>query len=176
MNKSLLIQVYLCIYYYYRLIRKLMLNYLGKIIFVYHINDHQLNNITLNYYMGYNLRKYNFGSFYVKMIGPSDTHHIVINGDLEHINSIKNIDVANNSPKRKKIILSNNNVPLNINMEVLDKYKVVSDYVGDIGIKNLGLILYYMGIKCTDVTIMEMFPFTKKTFNVNEIEIDHLYY
>lgn len=176
MYKSFLIQVCLCVYYYYTLMRKIILNYVGNIIFVYHINEHQRNNITLNYYMGYNLRKYGFGAYYVKMIGPSDTHHIAINGDLEHIDTIKNMDVAGNFPKRKKIILSNNEIPLSINMEILDKYKMVVDNVGEIGVKNLGLILFYLGIKCTDVTIIEMFPFTKKTFNVNEIEIDHLYY
>ncbi|XWV26514.1 hypothetical protein QJ857_gp0553 [Tupanvirus soda lake] len=178
MFQSLLITTYLIMYQYYSMIWKILFSWIGNFVFIYHVNNKKVRNITLNYYLGYKLHKFQTGKYYAKIYNSDGTNHIAFDGHINQIHKIKthkhkSID---NPPKRKKILLLNNDQPLNINLEILDNYKINMEHFGDSSITNLAEILDIFGLQCTDVTIMEFSPFRRIKKKITEVDVNELYH
>ena len=77
-------------------------------------------------------------------------------------------------PKRKHIILSNNDETINIDVAFLDKYKLLSKHFTN-PITNLGHIMRIIGINCTHVNIIKHMPFSKKVIEINDLDLDNIY-
>lgn len=171
--KKFIIQAYLIFHQFYHYLWYLLFNYLESIVFIYYLNDNKVKNITLNYYLKYNLDEFDKGTYYTKIYNKHGTHHIAFDGKITHINKIK-LEPNEYHPKRKQLFLSDNGNPINIDLDILDNYKINMKQFNNC-VKNLGLILIMMGIKCSHVTIIQMIPFNRITLPVNEVEIEHLY-
>jgi hypothetical protein len=144
--------------------------------FIYHINDDHVKNVTWKYYLGYDLEKYKTGTFYAKVYNIYGTDHIAYNGDIRSINNMDTLKEIKNPPRRKNVLLLNNGIPLRVNLEILDNYKKYVGHFNNSGITNLGKILSLLGLKCSHVTIIQTIPFMKTTEIVDNMDINHLYY
>ena len=176
MFRSLLLSIYLNIYRYYDLLWKFIFSYIGNIFLIYYINDDDIKNITMNYYFGWNLKKFKSGTYYLKIFDANGTNHIAFIGNIELIHKIKITESFENPPKRKRVILLNENNPININLEVLDNYKTNTKHLQSSSISNLKEITKILGLKCSHVTIIETRPFNKITMDVESVDINYLYY
>lgn len=175
--KSLMFYLFLRFYYYYNLIWDLVFSWLGQIMFLFYIDcqDNELStrcrNITWNYYLNYNMDKFKKGTYYAKILNVNGINQLAFNGNIMEIN---NRILPQNKPKRKNIILQNNSIPINIDLKVLDNYKMsISGFNNPI--TNMGQILDLLGIPCTEVSIIRMHPFSKITLPINDVDIDYLY-
>lgn len=175
MLKNLLFSTYLKIFQYYIFVWEKIFSRIDKIMFIYYISNNNVKNITLNYYLGYGLKKYNFGKFFVKFINIYGTRYVSYIGDIEKIKNI-NLNENDSNPKRKNVILLNNNVPVKINLEILDNYKKHMTQFNNSSIVNIGEILSLIGIQCSHVTIIQTKPFLKTTESVNNVDINSIYY
>lgn len=180
MLEKILINFFFIIYRYYVLCWQLFFYYIKNIVFVYYINDGKIKNITLNYYLKYNINDYKKGTYYVKIYSLDNMNHIAFKGDIDHINKITINKITTLAdvkiPKRKKIILLNNEKPININLQILDNYKINMEYFKDASISNLAQIINILGLKCTHITIIELYPFQKTTIEIENVDIKFLYY
>ena len=174
MLQQLIINIWLTIYYYYSLFWRIFFSYIGSFIFIYHIKEKKMRNITFNYYFKYGLDKFKNGTFYAKIYNAEGTSHIAFNGEIDHIHKI-NIQPDITRPKRKKIILLNNENPLNVDLQILDSYKINMKHLGDSCITNLAEITKMLNLECTHVTIIEMFPFKKITMEIDNVDINYMY-
>lgn len=172
---NLYLKVYLKVYQWYTFIWHKIFTWIGKVMLIYHIDGDKMKNITWNYYLKYGMEKFKNGMFYAKIYDIRGLNHIAFNGDISHVHRIK-ADSLENPPKRKNVILLDNDIPIDIDLDVLDKYRTNMLHFEDQGIANLGKILTLIGLKCTHVIIIQMFPFNKKTMKIDEVDIDHLYY
>ena len=166
------------IYIWYDYIWKLIFTYINKIILIYHIgNDNIISNITLNYYFGYGLNKYKNGPYYLKLYNKYDTVYLACNGTITDIT--RNISVVsshkqNNKPKRKKIILMNNDMTINVDLKILDNYFSQITHYENL-ITDLKIICDTMGIKCTHINVINLNPFSKTLLDINQTDIRELY-
>ena len=172
MLQSLFIRTYLCLHHYYECIWKFLFKWIGSILLIYYIEQNQMINITTNYYFGWNLDKYRSGTYYVKIYNIHGTSHIAYQGDLAHIQNTR-VD-PEEVPKRKHVVLLNNEQPLEINLEILDKYKANMKHFTN-SVTNLGKITRLMGLQCSHISIIRLIPFNKETMHVDEVNIDYLY-
>ncbi|XWV25255.1 hypothetical protein QJ856_gp0517 [Tupanvirus deep ocean] len=175
MFHSLLITAYLILHQYYSIIWKILFSWIGNFIFIYHVNNKKVKNITLNYYLGYKLHKFQTGKYYAKIYNCDGTNHVAFDGHINQIHKMKIHKSIDNPPKRKKILLLNNEKPLNIDLEILDNYKINMKHSGDSSITNLAEILEIFGLQCTHVTIIEFSPFRKITKEITEVDVNELY-
>jgi hypothetical protein len=175
MLENFFIKIFLLVHQYYNLIWKNIFLWIGNIILIYHVNDGKMKNITFNYYLKYNLDKFRTGTFYAKKYDTKGMNHIAFNGNVDHINKI-GPGLNDELPKRKKIILLNNGKPVGVDLQILDNYKINMKHFGESSISNLELITKMLGLKCTHVTIIEMFPFNKITMEIRNIDIEYLYH
>lgn len=190
MFESLFLGVYFRFYQYYIRVWEYLFTKIKQITFVYYIEGNTKKNITPNYYTGYQINKYKKGKFYTKIYDISGTKHAAFTGNLGQINKLvehgnsdssstsyyrDNIDVEKNvAPKRKQIFLTKNSEPINVDLVILDNYKLVVSKINN-PVTNLGEILKLMGIDCTHVVILEMFPFKKTIMAVADVDINELY-
>ncbi len=177
-NKCMMyaLKLYLISYNFFNLCWTRFFEQVGKLCLVYHIDEeNKPNNITINYYSGIGLAKYNSGKYHVKIYDIHGTSNILFEGHIHHIHKLKSSTNHENPPKRKNIMLSNNDTSLGHNLSIIDKYKQNMKLV-EKPITNLGEILKYLGIKCTHLTIVELRPLKRETFSIDEITIDDIYY
>lgn len=172
--KTFLFNIYLIFYDIYLYLWYILFKVLGSIIFIYHINEDEIRNITWNYYLKYGLDRFRKGTFYTKIYSQYGIHHVAFDGELAHIGKIK-IGPIENRPKRKNVILLDNGNPINIDLGILDNYKINMKHF-DKSVKNLGLILKLIGLKCSHVTIIQLIPYNKTTMEIHNVDIDHLYH
>ena len=175
MLQQFIINIYLRIYNYYSLLWKLLFSWLGRFVFLYHINDKKMTNITFNYYFRYNLDKFKNGTFYAKIYNSYGTDHIAFNGEIDHVHSIK-IQPAIIQPKRKKVILLNGENPISVDLQILDNYKHNMLHFEKSSVTNLADITKMLGLECTHITIIEIRPFKKITMEIDNVDINHLYH
>jgi hypothetical protein len=169
--------MYLLFHKFYMYIRHMFFRLFSSIVFVYHYSDDKIRNITWNYYLGYGLDKFKNGTFYAKVFKKSGTKHIAFDGHIDQISKIEIVDESEiNIPKRKHIILSHNGEPLDVDLTILDNYRMNMEHFEGISVKNLGKILKLLGLKCSHVTILQHRPFYKKTIDVREVDIDVIYH
>ena len=175
MLQSFLLKLYFRFYHYYIQLWEFLFAWIKQIILVYYIDKNITKNITFNYYTGHQINKYEIGKFYSKIYDLSGTKHVAFAGNLEEINQLAKIEIQKEAPpKRKQIILAKDSEPINIDLVVLDNYKVCMSKMNN-PITNLGEILHIMGIDCTHVVILEMIPFKKITISVADVDINQLY-
>lgn len=175
MIRSILVNIYLQLYYYYSALWKYIFDFIGKIIFIYHVNENRIKNITWNYYSGYGMNNFKSGTFYAKIYNADGTHHIAYNGEVSKINNLVPISNPESSPRRKNVILLNDDKPINVDLAILDNYKINMLHF-DNSLTNLGMILKLIGLNCTHVTIIQTIPFNKKTIEIDQVDIHHLYH
>lgn len=169
------INIYLSFYKYYNLLWKIFFSWVGNLFFIYFVHNNEVKNITMNYYFKYNLDKFAEGIYYTKIYNSDGTNHVIFKGVVNDINAIKIEENDKNPPKRKNIILVNDDEPLNVNLEILDNYKTNMKYVKN-SVTNLNEILKFIGINCTHVIIIDFIPFKKTTISINDIDINSLYH
>src|SRR5690606_22585628 len=134
--------------------------------------------ITLNYYLNYNLSKFQNGTYYIKIYSVDELNHFTFSGNLEYLNeylleqtkddndgddgnyNLSNTSNTSNSLKRKKILLLKNVTPLNINLQIIDNYHLNIKKLKRPSVTNLSQLVKIFGLDCTHVTIMEMSPFS----------------
>lgn len=174
MIQSILLQIYFKCYQYYLFLWNYLFTWVDQIIFIYYINENNKKNITLNYYLNYGLDKYQNGIYYANIYNINGSNHITHNGNISGINILKITDQMINPPKRKNILLLNNDVPVNVDLGILDNYKM--NINENHSLTNLGKILQLIGIKCTHILIIQHIPFNKKIVHVDEVDINHIYH
>ncbi|AGC01843.1 hypothetical protein H012_gp620 [Acanthamoeba polyphaga moumouvirus] len=167
------IKLLLILYSFYQYLYRIFFGTFKKIRLVYFITDEKVCNITFNYYLGLGLKKYNKGTFYIKEYNINNKNHIAFTGKLSEIQDFKIID---SNPNRKNIIIMNNNEPCNFDLNILDNYKIHSDYYHESCIKNMSIILKILGINSTHINVMTIIPFTNKQIPIQDLNIDDLYF
>lgn len=168
-----ILKVYFFFYYFYLYFWNLLLKYLGPITILYYLDKDKIKNITLNYYLNYHVDSFRKGTYYAKIYSSYGIQHLAFHGEISDANKIK-IEPGDLCFKRKQVILINHGSPLNVDLNILDNYKINMKQFKN-PVKNLGLILKMMGLPCSHVTIIQMVPFGKKTMEVQEVDIDYLY-
>ncbi|QGR53842.1 putative membrane protein [Moumouvirus maliensis] len=174
MLNNILIQLLLVLYSFYQYLVKIFFNVFKRICLLYFINDGKIYNITLNYYLKIGLDKYSEGTFYIKEYNSNHINHVAYIGKLSEIKDFKIIN-HNSIPRRKNIILMNNDIPCNIDLNIFDNYKIHSDYYHVNCVKNLSIILDILSIRSSHVNIMTLIPFTNKQISTHDLTIDDLY-
>lgn len=173
MFQSLFLGLYFKFYQYYIRLWEYLFAKIKQIMFVYYIDGNTKRNITPNYYTGYKINKYKKGKFYTKIYDISGTKHAAFTGNLCQINKLIGME-KDVTPKRKQIFLTKNSEPLNVDLVILDNYKLAISKINN-PVTNLGEIIKLMGIDCTHVVIVEMFPFKKTIMAVTDVDINELY-
>lgn len=178
MFRPLLIKFYLILFNLYHNFWQNIFTYIGRISIIYYANkENKLQNITLNYYSGYNLTKYKSGDYYVKFYDKNGINHIALNGNINDLQYIKTIDTSQCPMRRKNITLYSNDKMLKANLEILDNYKTISNSITNgNAITDLEKIFGFLNLECTHIKIIEIFPFTKKIYKTSEINLGDLYY
>ena len=171
-----MLNIFLLCYYYYNLIWEYIFGWLGEFMFIFYVSDdhNNLKNITWNYYLGFNLDEYTSGTYYLKIYNSTGTNHIAFNGNLADIHKKNMYQYPEKLPKRKNIILLDGDISVNIDLKILDNYKI-STLPYDNSITNLGQILKLLDINCTHITIIQMRPFLKVVMDVEDVNINDLY-
>ena len=168
------IKIYLRIYQYYILLQKLFFLLIGNIIIIHQIDNNVINNVTLKYYLGYKLNKSDSSLYHAKIYNIDGTSQIAFKGDINQVRKIKKATLLN-IPKRKNVILLNENIPIDIDLDIFDNYKINVEQLKESSITNLSEITQILGIKCTHVSIIEKFPFKKVTTMIKDMDINDLY-
>ena len=192
MIKAFLLGFYLRMYQCYQWFWSRFFSYIGRLMLIYHIHEGKiLTNITLMYHL--NLSKYQFGNYYVKMYDTHGTHHFTHNGHISEIYKLIPARIDSSSLVRKKILLMDNDIPCNVDLAILDNYKLNMTNFSN---TNMKLILKLLGIKCSHITFLNMGPiwrrnlqnlnnnkidvrdglFNTKTVKVSQVQIDDLYF
>jgi hypothetical protein len=173
------LRFFILVYQLHRLLWIFVFTIIGRIVFVYHVENDKSKNITLNYYLGYNMNKYKNGCYYLKICDINGTNSIAFVGNLDNIKlDIFGLCKNENPPKRKTIILYNHEKIISFDLEILDNYFTNSKQCkNDIKpIKNLGKILKIFGITCTHIVVIQLYPFKKEQIEPDKIDIEYLYF
>lgn len=140
---------------------------------IYYIgSNNKKKNITLNYYLNFNLHKYIIGTYYIILFNKNGSNYFIINNKISFIkNLIPKTDLKH---QRKQCILLNNSDTVGTDLKILDNYKMnmCEDYNS---ITKLHIIFNLLKIRCTHINIIESKPFIKLTYDINEMIIDQLY-
>lgn len=176
-----LIKFYLFISRKVQSIYHFFLRIFGPIYLVYYLDDSIIKNITLHYYIGHGLDQYSNGKYFCKVLTTSGTDHIWHEGEVHEIPMI--VSTCDNSPEitniyRKNIILYNHDKPVEIDLNLLDKYYCrnhTDQFVSPQVSANFKLIITCLGFECTHVHFIEFRPFRKKILPVDEVEIHDIY-
>lgn len=172
---AIIVNFLLYFYKCYNSIWKYIFAYFDKLIILYYIENGNKKNITFNYYLNYGLSKFNYGLYYVKIFSLSGMNHIAFDGNIGDIEKIKKFGWIEQPQKRKKIILLDDEAkPININLSILDDYKILSTNFKK-SVTNLGDVFKILDIGCTSVSIVQFNPFSKKILSVNDTHINDLY-
>ena len=157
---------------------KISFGLIGSIIIVYRFDNNKLQNITWKYYLGQQLDKFKSGTFYAKIYNSNGANYIAFNGDLKKLKEINftGIGYMDNLPKRKNVLLLENDTPIEINLEILDNYKMNTSHFGELSVNSLKNILTFIGLKCTHVKIIQTVPFSQQVLPIDEVDINHLYH
>lgn len=160
---------------------KNILYYTGSLMTIYYIKNDRLTNITLQYYLNYNLYNYLEGEYYVKKYSMEKTDHFVYKGTLLDLEKIKLSNEELNF-KRKKFILYDNDKIIKDDLNIIDNYyknlnylssNHISLYINDyVKLKNTFI---YLGIRCTHIEFINFLPFSKYTLPVNDMSLKELY-
>jgi len=170
-----MINIFLKLYSIYLPIKILFYKWIGQLMFVYYVNDIQRTNITFNYFFNYNLKNFKNGTYYLKIHNGHGTNHFAFNGELSDIKKICIKQPTEILIKRKNIILLENNLPLNVDLELLDNYKINMEHFGSASVTNLSKILAILDLKCSHVAIIKTYPFSKTILEIKNININDLY-
>lgn len=174
--QSLILKSILGIHIWYNYLWTTILAYFGPIAIIYHLDGFSMKNITLNYYLNYNLNKYSEGSYYVIIYNSNESSQIAFKGVIGDIDRIIRKSITDCSYRRKNIMLLNNGMPLNTNLEILDKYKRNTQYFGESSITNLSTITKLMKLTCTHISIFELRPFKKTILDIAQVDINDIYH
>lgn len=154
----------------------MFLNKFGPIYLIYYLENSRMKNITLNYYSGIGLNKYNSGHYFCKVIDSNRTNHLIHSGEITDI-TIKTNNNEIEYPKRKNIMLLHNNEPVQCDLDVLD------NYVHNMRLHNKKHslqtkdIFNCLGLNCTEIQFTTLRPrFTKEIHPIDKISIDDLHY
>ncbi len=69
----------------------------------------------------------------------------------------------------------NNGTPVSVDLQILDNYKINMIHFEDDSVTNLAEITKILGLQCTHITIIEMYPFKKITMEIDNVDINYLY-
>ena len=175
MLENFMLHTYLYIYQLYNSIWSTIFNKIGQILLLYYFNGNNLENITWNYYSGKNIDKYKKGVYFCQVYNEYGANYLSFKGDLsnlENFKQVKNIKY----PKRKNILLMNNDRPVEIDLHIFDNYRANIDEVPDSPETELATIAKFFGIDCTHVKFIEIIPFRQKLVPINELNINDIYY
>jgi hypothetical protein len=172
--KSMMFCMFLKFYYYYNVVWEYIFSWLGELMFIFYIDhDDNIKNITWNYYLNCNMSSFDHGVYYLKIYNTDGTNHLAFSGNISDIEKKNNLIIT--KPKRKHIILLNNSEPINVDLKILDNYKLSSEPFPN-PIKNMDKVLKLLGIKCSQIVIININPFFKTILNIEDITIDELYH
>lgn len=182
--KKILMYIYLILNDYFEKIWCLFFNFFEIIHTVYYVNNcsnkincnHTIKNITLNYYSGLFLDEYINGTFFVKSYSKNGLIYTSYTGNICEISNIKPLDLHSEYIKRKNIIITDDkNEPLNVNLDIIDTY-YTSIKNKKLPITNMKCVTSLLDLKCENITIIQSMPFLRQNKNINEIEINEIYY
>lgn len=171
---QLFIKIYLKFYQYYILLHKLLFfHIIDDMVIINKVTNDQVKNVTIDYYLG---RKIDESVFYVKIYNLKGTSHIAFDGNISHIKKLRNSSISETSLKRKNVILLDGDTPIDIDLAILDNYKINMDHIGESSITNMLAITQMLKIKCDNILIMEKFPFKKTILELKDASINDLYH
>lgn len=160
---------------------KNILYYTGSLMTIYYIKNNKLTNITLPYYLNYNLYKYLEGEYYIKIYSMEKTDHFVYKGTLL---DLKKINLTNEELnfKRKKFILYDKDKIIKDDLNIIDNYYKNLNYLSlthqsmcTDDYTKLKNIFLYLGIKCTHIEFINFLPFSKYTLPIDDMSVQALY-
>lgn len=166
------IKWYLLLCQYYMDLWHWFFSKINKLMIIYETDTRK--NITLNYYLNYNLVKYQNSTFFVTVYNQHNTNYFTFTGDITDIDEISD-QVVDTIPSRKNIILMNKDQPINFDLQILDNYHSNTKNLKSKSITNLKKITELMDLQCTHVKFIEKKPFKINVSDVNDLEINHLY-
>ncbi|CAH6420912.1 Hypothetical protein MVR_LOCUS207 [uncultured virus] len=147
---------------------------------VYYVDNGSVSNITLRYYSGYGLGSYIKGKYYVRIYTADGTQHMAWRGELLQVpqaitTACLSYDPDAEPPARKKIVLINNEKPIDLDLRILDGYCRNVQQFGEAAVTNMSEITQLLGVKCTHVSIIESRLFKKTVRLVSDTDLGYLY-
>ena len=166
---------------------------LGPIHVIYYFDGQCKKNITLSTYFRDSTSYHPdcFASiFWIKTFYVNGPHYSAYHGNRRHLDNLTCTKIMPDLlPKRKNIMLLNGTNPVNFDLNLLDNYKravqnqshffkssVDTEYQKKcIPVKNLNTILKLFDCESSHIQIINLRPFKKEIFSVDDIHIDMLY-
>lgn len=171
-----LIQLYLAFYRGYDWIWSTIFSTINRVMFIYYLDDNHIKNITMHYYFNYGLDKYKTGTYYTKILNKYGSNHITYTGELSELSKIEPVYTEETPPpRRKQVLLIKEDKPVEVDLAIIDNYKINTENI-DNSITNMRKILDLIGIDCTHINIIQLFPFSSKTIEPEKVEIHDLYH
>jgi hypothetical protein len=163
--------VYVLIYNWYLILWNFIVKMFGSLRFIYLLENDRLNNVTVNYLLGYNCYKNSI--YYTKIYQANDYCHYAFEGNLS---DIKPIVISKSEKSRKRAMLLNDGMPVDFDMNILDRYLrgIISMNLQNC-ITDMVTIMKIIGKECTHVQITEINPFCKKIKKIDDLSIFDLY-
>lgn len=150
-------------------LKRFIFAYISQFVVIYYVYNNHIKNITLNYYLNYNMSQYRTGSFYMRIYRSDGVKHVAFYGTIA-LPAVTTSIV----PTRKRFMLMSADSPVQIDLQILDNYYTDSKQFSS-PVKNLHQILQLIGINCTHVTIIQLNPFHKECLVTADVDIDYLY-
>lgn len=175
MYQRIIIQLYLFLFDMIEYLWKITFGIIENIHIVYFIENNRLNNITLNYYTGFQIKKYSQGEFYVRTIDINGNNYAGFIGNINQINIIPRINMEMIPPKRRTIFFYSNDNILDVDLSKLDNYMVRTQNL-DTPINELDKIIKFFRWDCTRIKIITFPLFSVREVVPSEVSINQLYY
>lgn len=174
-----LIPLYLSMlhFYHYR-IRPFIFYWIKDVELVYHqplnILYNTMSNITLFYYLNIMLPRYRSGTYFVHQYNAKGERYFGFTGQIKDLKKYKRRLIEPQSwPKRKHLILSYKQNPVNFDLLKLDNYYHYSKLLEN-PVMKIENVFSFFETKCDDIRIMQMDPFASLPVSLSE-SISRLY-
>jgi hypothetical protein len=172
-----LLSMYLWIFRLFELFRNIFYKIITRYVLIYYYDGTTITNITLRYFLGLSMEKYSSGVYYVKCSDKNYRNLIGIYGtlaDLKYVINIKNF--PRTRVLKKDILFYNNDKMINVELADLENYYHNTKIENIVPVTNLGMILKFMGKKCSMIKIIKLFPYQETIEDPNEFDINNIYY
>lgn len=177
------IQMYLWLYYVYKIVYQFIVGNFGPFYLIYYFDGNVKTHLTLRRYASWwqSLVPYSKGTYYIQIFEANNTYHIAFDGYLDQVDQvcacINTTDIIPQS--RKNVIFLNQDTPINFDFNLLDKYKCMIEQILETShfqpITQLGTLSKLFDIDATHVKIIKTKPFGVNVCALSDIHLDMLY-
>ena len=173
MNLRSLITIYMIVFHYWKITRTSIMNKIGNIKTIYILEDGNLKNATLRYYLDTFMKDDLDYNLFVRIRDVNGVHSIGYRGKLS---SVKNIEIKEYTHLPRKIFsLSNGNEHVNFDLNELDNYWRHTIEKGSNAITKMTDILIMFGIKADTINMFNPPTFEKTSLDISTLDIKDLY-